>query len=243
LLTSAFLVLALSFETKRSSKDRSLLKEIRQNNIKNFSHEKSSYLIQISHGSFGYSGESHLLFRDFSLTLEREKIYAISAPPMAGTSTLLKLLGQKLSFNHGLITHKAHMKVALLDDDAEIFEASLLENIRLFNNTLSESDVVYALEQACAEELFYERPLGLLAPLNNYGTNVSGGQKKRLLLARALIYKPDLLLLDDFFESLEPKLAQKILHNLKAFHCSVVFSTQRAQERALADSIISWSAS
>ena len=153
-----------------------------------------------------------------------------------------KINRPKLSWNSGSQTFgKNHIRIALIDDEADLFEGTLLENIRLFDKSTSEHLVIDALSQACATELFYQRPMGLLATIQAGGSNLSGGQKKRLLLARALVHKPDLIILDEFFETLELELAEKIIKNLRASRQSVIFSTQRPEEEKLADHIITWS--
>lgn len=226
--------------------DQALLSEIkelavsarRENNF------KSDYLVEIIGGNFSYSGEPKAVFENFNLILKESKIYAVRAAPMAGVSTLLKLLGQKLQWTAGeQKIKKNNMRIALIDDEADLFEGNLLENIRLFDRHVSEEEVVMALKHACAEELYYQRPMGLLAEIQAGGLNVSGGQKKRLLLARALAHKPDIIILDEFFETLELELALKILKNLRDLKQSVIFSSQRLEEHEFADEIISWSSS
>lgn len=225
--------------------DSALISEIgdlalsaRNNKINN-----SKYLFEINNGDFIYPGEKKAIFEDFNLILERAKFYTIDVAPLAGVSTLLKLVGQKLQWSSGEQKLESNnLRIALIDDEADLFDGSLFENIRLFDRHISEDQVVLALEQASVEELFYQRPMGLLSPIHAHGANVSGGQKKRLLLARALVYKPDLIILDDFFETLEPELALKILKNLRALNTTVIFSGQRIKERELADKIITWSA-
>jgi ABC-type bacteriocin/lantibiotic exporter with double-glycine peptidase domain len=199
-------------------------------------------LIKVINGNFIYTGEKKAVLKDFNLVLERSKIYAVLAPPMAGVSTLLKLLGQKLTWTDGeQKLESPAMRIALIDDEADLFEASLLENIRLFDRHMSEAQVILALKNSCAEELFYQRPMGLLTQIHAHGSNLSGGEKKRLLLARALVHEPDLIILDEFFDTLEINLAIKIISNLRMLKHSVIFSSQRPEEQQLADQIISWS--
>ena len=233
--------LAKNLSMSREEQDQALLTEIGELAISNQSKSyiNSAYLLEITDGSFIYSGEQKAVFENFNLTLEESKIYAVKAAPMAGVSTLLKLLGQKLIWTNGDQRFKNNnMRIALIDDEADLFEGSLLENIRLFDRHVSEEEVVVALKRACAQELYYQRPMGLLAEIHQGGSNVSGGQKKRVLLARALTHKPDLIILDEFFETLEVELALKILGNLRALKQSVIFSSIRREEQKLADEII-----
>ena len=162
--------------------------------------------------------------------------------PLCGKSTLLKILGQKLNLNLGTLLSpnkdRNTIKYSLIDDDAQLFEDSLLENVRVYEHRFGERDVSQALQLACVEELFFNRSMGLLAPIERGGVNVSGGQKKRLLLARALIHQPDLILLDDFFSSLDDNCAHKILTNLNNLTSSVIFTSFKENQLAMADEII-----
>ena len=220
--------------------NKALLKEINeQAEFTPSSVPAKNNLYEIIDGFFIYPGEQEPVFKKYSLQIETNKIYAIKSAPMAGASTLLKLIGQKLWWTAGVQALKnQQLRIGLIDDSAELFEGSLLENLNLFNNSISEHDVVSVLKQASIEELFYERPMGLLAPINAHGTNISGGQKKRLLLARALLHKPDLILLDDFFDTLEINLSKKIIANLRNNNYTVIFTSQRQEELVLADKII-----
>jgi len=238
-------LLVIIMRVPKEAQDQALLNEI--NDLSVSAHAKheirtSKYLVEIIDGEFIYPGETKAILKNFNLVIERSKVYTIQVAPMSGVSTLLKLVGEKLHWTTGeQRVESRQLHTALIDDEADLFENNLLENIRLFDRNISEDQVVFALEQACAVELFYQRPLGLLAPINAHGTNLSGGQKKRLLLARALAHKPDLIILDDFFETLEVELAIKIIKNLRALKISVIFSSQRILEQNLADEIITWS--
>lgn len=127
-------------------------------------------------------------------------------------------------------------RVALIDEDSELFDATLKDNLSLFAQE-KDSDLMKALSLAEATELFYNRPLGLLTPILASGKNLSHSEKKRLLLAQALVKKPDILLLDDFFSALDEKLALKILKNLKSLKIPTVFTSFRHQELLLADEV------
>jgi ABC-type bacteriocin/lantibiotic exporter with double-glycine peptidase domain len=198
-------------------------------------------VLAINKGSFGFVGEAHL-FSELNINLQPATLYALVGGPASGKSTLLRLMGKKLLLNSGELSmassNKERIAFALIDDDAEIFSGTLLENVRVFDQAFSEHEVGEALKQSVIEELFYNRPMGLLSQIDHGGANLSGGQKKRLLLARALLRKPALLLLDNFFDSLDRECSMAVLEKLRRQGNTVVFTTFREWELALCDQVI-----
>ncbi len=184
-------------------------------------------LLSMKDLSFAYAGEPHVI-NSLNWQIEHSKIYILSGPSGCGKSTLMRILGQKLSPSSGQITSRdKDFRVALIDDDADLFAGSLIENVSLFCPNISSHHVVKALQQASIEDLFYNRPMGLLTHIERHGANISGGQKKRLLLARALVHKPHLIMLDNFFDTLDEPCARKIIAQLHDLAISVIFSAYR----------------
>lgn len=199
-------------------------------------------LIELKGISFTYRGEQQAVWRHLNLTINRKEIIAFVAEPLAGVSTLIKLIGGKLVPSSGDIFHfakdKNPLRVAIIDEDADLFSGTLKDNVTLLDESISEQAIIFALKQACALDLFYNRPFGLLTPIFASGKNLSHGEKKRLLLAQVLTHKPDIILLDNFFETLDETTAQKIIDNLTALQITVVFNSYRSSELAKADRVI-----
>lgn len=211
--------------------------------IKINSDKNSKNILEIKNASFRYPGAKKELFSKLNLKLEKNMIYGLCGAPQAGSSTLLKILGQKLLLNQGEISlcgneNNEMPPYAMIDEEAEIFAAPLIENVRLFSENYSEAQVAEALKKAFVQELFLSRYLGLLSPMQAQGKNISLGQKKRLLLARALLYSPSLILLDDFFSSLDQTTALAVIKNLKESNLCVVFNSYKAEYLSQADKII-----
>jgi ABC-type bacteriocin/lantibiotic exporter with double-glycine peptidase domain len=136
-----------------------------------------------------------------------------------------------------LLDLKEEQRIGLINDDSDLFLGTLKDNLSLFLD-VKEQDLVKALELACATDLFYNRPLGLLFPIWAQGKNLSLSEKKRLLLAQALIHKPEVLLLEDFFGTLDDDTALRIIDNLKALNITTVFTSFRQKELMAAQRII-----
>lgn len=247
LLVSLSLFLAVSYNlcllcsTPRADNFRtSLLLEMRSE--PKLGSTEPGISVSIDEGRFFYPGHERAIFEHLSISLKEATVYALVGGPRSGKSTLQKILGQKLTLNAGTMRlgneKQQPLKCTLIDDDAELFSGSLLENVRVYETSFSEYDVTEALRLAVIDELFFNRPMGLLASIDQGGANLSGGQKKRLLLARALIHRPQLLLLDNFFDSLDDACSTQVLHNLKTLKQTVVFTSFRDHELALADQVI-----
>lgn len=217
----------------------SFIKELEeQAHVKtNNKQDNTNTVVSINNGFFTYAGDEKPVLAFINLTVFPGKLYGVMGPPRAGSSTLLKLLAQKMPWQKGQINFNAE-KWALIDDDAELFSGTLWDNITLFDKRITEQEVANALYDACIEELFLRRPMGLLTSIESRGNNLSMGQKKRLLLARALVHKPQLLMLDDFFDTLDQELALRMIAKLKKANAAIIFTSWRAEELAQCDSVL-----
>lgn len=199
-------------------------------------------LIEFRDASFNYRGHENAIVVGLNLRIQRGDVIGVVGPPLCGKSTLLSLIGNKIVPTNGAVSHfvseAPFLRVGVIDDDTDVFDGTLQENLTLFERMVSETELVRALEKACATDLFYNRPMGLLAPIVNHGTNLSTGEKKRLLLAQALVHNPDILVLDNFFETLDEKTARTILRNLRAENRTVVLTSYRSNELAFCTQVL-----
>ncbi len=237
-------VLSLFVKEKRSDVFRqSLLNELKsESRASVVSEDLRDEILRLREFDFSYPPQKNLLFQSENLGLKKGRIYALLGASSSGKSSLLRILGQRIALKKGhYLVNKdieERISIALIDEKSELFADSLLENVRVYDERYSEQDIHQALLFANIEELFYNRPLGLLSPIEHEGANLSGGQKKRLLLARALLRNPSLLLLDNFFDNLDAYTSQSILQKLKNREITVVFTSSKEDELALSDEII-----
>ncbi|HXW53367.1 MAG TPA: cysteine peptidase family C39 domain-containing protein [Myxococcota bacterium] len=199
-------------------------------------------LMELKGVSFSYRGERGPVLASLSLTIRRGELIGLVGDHGSGKSTLLRLLGRKIVPTFGRVIHYSKqltkLRVANLDRDADVMEASLRDNLTLFNRTIREGQMVDALKQACVLDLFHRRPLGLLVPILAHGANISLGEKKRLLLSQALLHDPDLILLDEFFDAIDEETALTILRNLRTARRTSIFTSFLGSELSLADRVI-----
>ncbi len=188
--------------------------------------------IQVSGITFSHNKTDDVL-RDFSATFSAGKTYAVVGESGAGKSTLLDLI---LKF------HVPDCGSVLVDgvDTRNITEKSLREHITMlgqetiiFNDTIR-NNITYGLDVtqaeiesasaiACVDEVIESLPNGYDTVLHYRGTNLSGGQRQRIGLARAILRKPDVLILDESTSALDQKTKEKVLQNIfRAFATKIV---------------------
>jgi ATP-binding cassette subfamily C protein CydC len=145
----------------------------------------------------------------------------LCGPSGCGKSTLLDALanqvdinGGELDFNHKLQTlaqrERFQHRIGYLNQAPYIFNQSIAANLRLGDPDASDEQLMAALKAVALDQWIQSLPYGLDTLLGEQGSNISGGQARRLGLARVLIQKPDLMLLDEPFEGLDNASIQRI---------------------------------
>jgi ATP-binding cassette, subfamily B, bacterial len=197
---------------------------------------------------FGYEDEEVL--SDLQLDLKAGTTLAVVGPTASGKSTLGLLLARLWDPDAGSIhlagrdlRHFARSElpkeVAYVSQNAFLFDASVRENITL-DSSFSDEEVARALRLAGADEFVADLPKGVDTELGERGTNLSGGQRQRLALARALVRKPRLLILDDATSAVDPSVEAEILRSLKSadLPSTIVVVAYRPSSIRLADEVV-----
>ncbi|ARM90736.1 cysteine ABC transporter ATP-binding/permease protein CydC (plasmid) [Rhizobium sp. CIAT894] len=170
------------------------------------------------------------------LTLEQGERLAVIGSSGAGKSSLLALLSNELSARAGSV---AAVGATLLTQRTELFEDSLRGNLALANPDASETQLREALAAAGLLADVEAMPRGIDAPLGEGGLGLSGGQSRRLALARLFLRDTPLWLLDEPTEGLDGATARDVLSRLSAMADgrSLVISTHIRREAVIADRI------
>lgn len=185
----------------------------------------------------------------FDLTVTAGSKIAVVGASGIGKSTLLTTLAGLIQPHGGTVTLDGQ-DVSLLDresiskafiliaEDAHIFQTTVMENLRVVRRDLTEDDARQALHKAGLGEWVEVLPDGLDTMLGGDATTVSGGERRRLLLARAHASKAPIIALDEPAEHLEPAVADRLLADLYSSDLGLIIVTHRLTGLDQADTIV-----
>lgn len=200
-------------------------------------------------------GRDITLLDDVDLDLAPGSVVAVVGPTGAGKTTLVSLLARLSDPTRGRVLldgsdvrevreDELTGQVALVAQQAFVFEDTVRGNVTLADEGTGGPDddqVWEALRLARLDDVVERLPEGLDAPLGERGANLSGGQRQRLAIARALVRRPRLLVLDDATSAVDPRVEQQILAGLRrdgADRPTVVMVAYRMASVALADVVV-----
>lgn len=194
--------------------------------------------------SFRYPGSPLPLLDCVSFAVAKGSLTVLSGPSGCGKTTLMRLLAGLLVPESGTILRSETMPCSYVPQEPHLFNATLLENITLFQSDCREDDVRAALEQLSLGNWLAALPQGLATPLGEGGQSLSQGQRKRLGLARALVQGRPLILLDEPTAALDEATAstiREVLLSLRGTHTLFVISHDE-QLQAAADHLLTFDA-
>jgi ATP-binding cassette subfamily B protein len=172
--------------------------------------------VVFDHVSFRYPNAEQNVLSDISFTAEPGETIAFIGSTGSGKSTLVNLLPRFFDVTEGKVTiggkdvrdislHSLRDAIGYVPQKGILFSGTIGENIRWGDENASDEEVRLAAEIAQATEFIDERPEGFGREVSQGGANVSGGQKQRLCIARALLKKPKILILDDSTSAVDTK--------------------------------------
>lgn len=164
--------------------------------------------------SFRYPGSPLPLLSGIQFTVPKSSLTVLAGPSGCGKTTLLRLLAGLLTPESGHIARAD--ACSYVPQEPHLYNATLFENITLFQQDCSEQAVREALKALCLSEWTEALPHGLMTPLGEGGQSLSQGQRKRLGLARALVQDRPLILLDEPTAALDERTAATIREVLLA---------------------------
>ncbi|MGX7174396.1 ABC transporter ATP-binding protein [Enterococcus ratti] len=171
-------------------------------------------LVQFDHVNFRYTKNAGLSLQNVTFTLKRDTVLGIIGPTGSGKTTLTQLIPRFYDVDAGSITFDAvdvrswkldslRNQIAQVPQTAVLFTGTIRENLQWGKENATDEECWKALRIAQAENFVRQLPNGLETKVLENGKNFSGGQKQRLTIARALIAKPELLILDDSLSALD----------------------------------------
>ncbi|MCX6020561.1 MAG: ABC transporter ATP-binding protein [Chloroflexi bacterium] len=174
---------------------------------------RAGYL-EFQHVTFRYPGAEEPALFDISFRAEPGEVTAIIGGTGSGKSTLISLIPRFYDVDGGRVLvdgvdvrdmtqSDLRAKIGLVPQTAVLFSGTVTKNIRYGKEGAAEDEIRHAAAIAQAAEFIGQMPEGFGAPIAQGGANVSGGQKQRLSIARALVRKPEIYLFDDSFSALD----------------------------------------
>lgn len=190
-------------------------------------HEAPKGTLEFSIRSFYYPDSKEETLKNLQFVVNEGETLGIVGKTGSGKTTIMKLLLREFDDYAGQITFDSrNIKDYTLDallgslgyvpQDHFLFSTTIRDNIRFIDPTLPQSEVEQAAQLADIATDIEEMPAGYDTLAGERGVSLSGGQKQRLSIARALIAKPEILILDDALSAVDAKTEEAILSNLKA---------------------------
>jgi ATP-binding cassette subfamily B protein len=200
---------------------------------------------------FHYPGADHPVLTDISFTTKAGETTAIVGSTGAGKTTMLQLIPRLFDATSGSVliggvdvrdldTNFLWSSIGLVPQRPYLFTGTVASNLEYGKPGATEDEMWDALEIAQAAEFVRRMPGGLEARIDQGGTNVSGGQRQRLAIARALVRKPDIYLFDDSFSALDLATDARLRVALKPYTATsaVLIVAQRVSTITGADRIV-----
>lgn len=213
--------------------------------------ETSEGVLKFDHVDFIYPGSREPAIHDIDFTAYPGQTTAIIGSTGCGKSTIVNLIPRLYDVTKGSITldgidiRELSMKdlrqqIGFVPQKGVLFSGTIASNLRFGNAEATDAQVVQAAQIAQAEEFIEEKPEKYESPIAQGGTNVSGGQKQRLAIARAIAKHPRIFVFDDSFSALDLKTDAKLRKALSdtVQESTVIIVAQRISTILHADQIL-----
>ena len=216
-------------------------------------HLNDNKQIIFDHVSFKYPNAQDEVLSDISFTVDPGETIAFIGSTGSGKSTLINLLPRFYDVTSGAITigginikdvsqRELRSRIGYIPQKAILFSGDIESNLRFADENASMDNINTAIEVSQSKEFIDSKKEGLKYNIAQGGTNVSGGQKQRLSIARAITKQPDIYIFDDSFSALDYKtdvaLRQALNKLVEQSHAMVFIVAQRISTIMHADKII-----
>lgn len=208
-------------------------------------------VVEFKNVSFGYEGAENYAISNISFKANPGEITAIIGGTGSGKSTLLNMIPRFYDAAEGevlvdgvnvreLNQDALRLKIGYVPQKAVLFTGTIRDNIQYGKEDASDDEINHALNIAQATDFVSKMPEGLDSTIAQGGTNVSGGQKQRLSIARAVVRQPEIYLFDDSFSALDFKTDAQLRAALKSEtkEATVIIVAQRVSTVMDADRIL-----
>lgn len=213
--------------------------------------KKEEVILEMSGVDFAYQGHKEAALSDLNVVVKKGETIGIIGGTGSGKTTFVNLIPRFYDASKGRVKVNGvdvkdydlgtlRGKIGIVPQKAVLFRGTIRENLLMGNAYATEEDMIQALKNAQAYEIVMNKSAGMDTMVSEGGKNLSGGQKQRLTIARALVRKPEILILDDSASALDyatdAKLRQAIAQNTE--NMTVFIVSQRVASIMQADKII-----
>ena len=227
------------------------LKEKSEITNKTKAYKKLTGKIEFKNVSFTYSESKIQALKDIDFVIEQNKSLGLIGITGSGKTTALKLLTRMYNLNSGeiLIDNKIitefdleslRKQIGVVPQDSFLFSDSIINNIRFGDEKANKKEVEEVCKIAGIHDEIIKFKNGYDTILGERGVNLSGGQKQRICIARALIKKPKILILDDCLSALDTETELKVIKSLKNYikNTTTIISSHRLSSVQNLDEIV-----
>ncbi len=213
--------------------------------------ENEDFALEFDHVSFQYPDGDELVLKDLDFKVPAGSTLAIIGSTGSGKSSIVNLIPRFFDVTEGSIKlngtdiREIDIKdlrniIGIVPQKGLLFSGTIASNIKFADEKISDEEMKEAAKVACAEDFILKKEGGYDAPISQGGTNVSGGQRQRLAIARAVAKKPKIYLFDDSFSALDYKTDASVRKNLAEYcrEATKIIVAQRVGTVMNADQII-----
>ncbi len=205
--------------------------------------------VELENITFGYSPLDTPLLTGFDLTVGPGRQVALVGGSGSGKSTVSRLISGLYTPWEGVIRIDGRRlediprgalaaSVSFVDQEVFLFEGTVRDNVALWDPSIPDEAVVEALRDAALYEVVARRPGGIASRVEQDGRNFSGGQRQRLEIARALVRRPSILVLDEVTSALDAETELIVMDNLRKRGCACVVIAHRLSTVRDSDEIV-----
>ncbi|KGP92607.1 ABC transporter ATP-binding protein [Pontibacillus chungwhensis BH030062] len=246
----SFLIMLFSRGRASISRIVSILEEYEGNDRNQDGSSYQSGAVAFNHVSFNYPTRSaYPALEDISFTVPRGKMLGILGETGSGKTTLAQLIPRLYQPVRGTISfggidsqdirvEDLREKIGVVPQEAHLFSGTIRENLLWGNKEATMEDLIQSTKDAGIYEFIKELPDGFETTIGQKGVNFSGGQKQRICIARALMKRPDILVLDDSTSALDAKTESDILNKLTDLPYTVFIIAQKISSVKEADQLL-----
>lgn len=208
-------------------------------------------VVRFDHVGFTYEGAGGEVLTDMDFSVKKGETVGIIGGTGSGKSTLVQLIPRFYDANTGSVyvdgkevreyeIEELRDKIGMVPQKAALFKGTIRDNILFGRKDATDEMIEEAIDVACAKEFIEAKEGGLSAKVEQGGRNLSGGQKQRLTIARALVRRPKILILDDSCSALDYATDAALRAGIKklSYHPTVFIVSQRTASIQYADKII-----